>query len=84
MHGAERLDSQQVHVFAQVKKMMQFLGSKNGGPFLNRQPLALVIVILQMVSGTINGPEKWNSKMVLQKLARRGIEKLLREIVNSG
>ena len=73
------LDSQQVHVFAHVKKsvfcekkskMMQFLGPKNGGPFLNLQPLAPVKFSLKMVRGTKNGAQKWDPKMVPQKMKK--------------
>ena len=73
------LDSQKVHVFAHVKesifakknqKMMQFLGPKNGVPFLNLQPLAPVKFSLRMVRGTKNGAQKWNPKMVPQKMKK--------------
>ena len=73
------LDSQQVHVFAHVKKsvfakkkskMMQFLGPKNGGPFLNLQPLAPIKFSLKMVRGTKNGAQKWDPKMVPQKMKK--------------
>ena len=72
------LDSQQIHVFADVKKsvfakktkMMQFLGPKNGGPFLNLEPLAPVKFSLKMVRGTKNGAQKRDPKMVPQKMKK--------------
>ena len=73
------LDSQQVHVFADVKKsvfakknpkMMQFLGTKDGGPFLNLEPLAPVKFSFKMVRGTKNGAQKWDPKMVPQKMKK--------------
>ena len=69
-------------VFAKKKpKMMQFLGPKNGGPFLNLEPLAPVKFSVKMVRGTKNGAQKWDPKMVPQKMKNvgRSIEKLLRE-----
>ena len=51
-------------------KMMQFLGPKNGGPFLNLQPPAPVKFSLKMVRGTKNGAQKWDPKMVPQKMKK--------------
>ena len=71
------LDSQQVPVFAHVKKSvftnrqdMQFLGPKNGGPFLNLLFLAPVKFSLKMVRGTKNGAQKWDPKMVSPKMKK--------------
>ena len=68
-----------MHVFAHVKKsvfaqkkskMMQFLGPKNGGPFLNLQPPAPIKFSLKMVRGTKNGTQKWDPKMGPQKMKK--------------
>ena len=72
------LDSQQIHVFADVKKsvfakktkMMQFLGPKNGGLFLNLEPLAPVKFPLKMVRATKNGAQKRDPKMVPKKMKK--------------
>ena len=56
-----------MHVFAHVKKrvfakktkIMQFLGPKNGGPFLNLQPPAPIK--FSLTNGT--GHQKWGPKM---------------------
>ena len=49
---------------------MQFLGPKNGGPFLNLSPLAPIKFSLKMVRGTKNGAQKWDPKMVPQKMKK--------------
>ena len=51
-------------------KMMQFLDPKNGGPFLNLQPPAPIKFSLEMVRGTKNGAQKWDPKMVPQKMKK--------------
>ena len=76
-----------MHVFAHFKKsvfakkkskMMQFLGPKNGGPFLNLQPPAPVKFSLKMVRGTKNGAQKWDPKMGPKNGAPKN-EKMLAE-----